>query len=292
MIPYFPPEGGKYRLSLGLKVLAEKDWIEIDDRYATELAEKTRLIQTNRDDIYQALPGSEPHQAELLQFMTTHLSKHHPDRFTPTGHGLRNNLTGKTVRMDEAAPLLTLARLVQEDMTILRPSPEGFRLVAGFVAFPTRWNLSDKIGKVLRDIHEPVPGYDDKLARPMDRLFEGLTDDRLLARANYSLMDDPTLFQPGGHFKSGAGAALTAETIGQEMWFRVERQTLRRLPGSESIVFTVRIHQARLEEVVTTPERAADLRAATEAMPEPMQRYKSLPGFHAALNQWLENQGA
>jgi len=288
VIPYFPPEGGNHRLSLGLKVLAEADWIEIDGHYETELAEKARLVRDHRDAIYQALPDSEPFQAEFIRFLMAHLSKHHPDRFALTDFGLRNNLTGKTVRVDEAAPLLTATRLVQEDMTILRPSPEGFRLIAGLVAFPTRWDLSSKLGKVLRDIHDPVPGYHEKLARPMDRLFAGLTEDRLLWRANYSLLDDPTLFQPGGHFKTGAGADLTAQNIGEKLWFRVERQTLRRLPGSDSIVFTVRIHQDRLKDVVTTPDRAADLLAANSAMPDPMKRYKSLPGFEAALTEWLQ----
>lgn len=292
MIPYFPPEGGKYRLSLGLKVLADEDWIEFDSGYEAELAAKKRLVATHRDAIYQALPGSEPHQAELVGFVCNHLLTFHSDKFEKSGAGIRNRITGETVEIDQSAPLLTLTHLVQEDMTILRPSPEGFRLIAGLVAFPTRWDLSSKLGKVLRDIHEPVPGYDEKLARPMDRLFEGLTSDRLLWRANYSLLDDPTLFQPGGHFKTGAGASLTAETIGDQMWFRVERQTLRRLPDSESVVFTVRIHQALLRDVVTTGERAADLLAATTAMPEPMKRYKSLPGFEAALHRWLEARTA
>ncbi|WP_416897400.1 MAG: heme-dependent oxidative N-demethylase family protein [Minwuia sp.] len=290
MIPYFPPEGGTYRLSLGLKVLAEEDWIEIDGGYEDELAQKRRLVDEQRDTVFQALPGSETAQGEFIDFLSAHLTRHHPNRFEAAPGGICNLTTGETVRPDPGAPLLAAARLIQEDMTVLQPSPEGFRLIAGLVCFPTRWNLSSKLGKPLAAIHDPVPGYAEKLERPMDRLFAGLTADRLLWRQNYSLLDDPELFQPGGHFKDSAGTGLTAAKIGGKLWFRVERQTLRRLPDSETVVFTVRIHQALLQDVVNTPRRAADLLAATRALPEPMKRYKSLPGFEAALTEWLEEK--
>lgn len=290
MIPYFPPEDGNYRLSLGLKVLAKPDWIEIDGQYQADLREKARLLTEHPAQVFQTTPGSEVWQREALHCLNTHLTTFHPDRFATCAEGIANLTTGQTVVADETAPLLAIANLIQEDMTILRPSPEGFRLVAGLVAFPTRWDLSVKMGKVLKDIHGPVPGYAEKLARPMDRLFAGLTEDRLLWRTNYSLLDDPALFQPGGHFKAEAGIDLTADNIGETLWFRVERQTLRRLPGSETVVFTVRIHQALLKDVANTPERASDLLAGTRAMPDEMKRYKSLPGFEGALTTWLEAQ--
>jgi len=288
VIPYFPPQGGGYRMSLGLRVLDDADWIEFGSDYESDLAEKARLIHEHRAQVFQMLPGSEPAQMRQLRFLMDHLIRHQPDRFRAEGDGVRNLTTGETVSPDPSAPLLAATRLVQEDMTILEPSPEGFRLIAGLVTFPTRWDLTSKMGKPLSRIHDPVPGYADKLERPMDRLFAGLTDDRLLWRANYSLLDDPALFQPGGHFKTGAGADLTAGNIGEKLWFRVERQTLRRLPDCENVVFTVRIHQGLLQDVVHSAERAADLLSATRAMPDDMKRYKSLPGFEAALTEWLE----
>lgn len=288
MIPYFPPQGGGYRMSLGLRVLDDADWIEFGSDYESDLAEKARLIGEHRAQVFQMLPGSEPAQMRQIRFLMDHLIRQHSGRFRAEGDGVRNLTTGETVSPDPAAPLLAATRLVQEDMTILEPSPEGFRLIAGLVTFPTRWDLTSKMGKPLSRIHDPVPGYADKLERPMDRLFAGLTDDRLLWRANYSLLDDPALFQPGGHFKTGAGADLTAGNIGEKLWFRVERQTLRRLPDCKNVVFTVRIHQGLLQDVVHSAERAADLLSATRAMPDDMKRYKSLPGFEAALTEWLE----
>ena len=278
MIPYFPAEGGGFRLSLGLKVLADADWIEIDGNYTADLAEKARLLQSNEQDVFRALPGTEAAQQALIEVLTAHLAAHLPDRVPDLP------------AIDPAAPLKAAAAMVQEDILLLQPSPEGHRLIAAILCFPTRWRPADKIGQPLAAIHGPVPGYADKLGRQMDRLFAGMTDDRILWRQNFSLLDDAALFQPGGHFKEGAGLDLTQANIGENLWFRVERQTVRVLPGTDVTVFTVRIHQARLQDVVKSPERASDLLSVVDAMPPDMKRYKSLPGFELPLRAWLQER--
>ncbi|WP_417519949.1 heme-dependent oxidative N-demethylase family protein [Minwuia sp.] len=290
MIPYFPAEGGGFRLSLGLKVLDPADWIEIDGNHESELAQKRALLTDRQNDVFQALEGSQSAQADLMANLQQHLLIHHADRFRPDGASVRNLTTGDTISVDPLSPLRSAARLVQEDILLLQPSSEGHRLIAALLCFPTRWKLADKLGNVLSAIHDPVPGYAEKLARPMDRLFAGLTPERWLWRQNFSLLDDPALFQPGGHFKQGAGKDLSPHTIGEQLWFRVERQTVRLLPETGTTVFTVRIHQARLSEVVHNSSRAADLISTIDAMPEEMKRYKSLPGFEKALRAWLEER--
>ena len=41
-------------------------------------------------------------------------------------------------------------------------------MTAGVVCFPTRWRPSEKIGRTMAAIHEPVPRYDD-IATAVDR---------------------------------------------------------------------------------------------------------------------------
>lgn len=286
-VPYFPPEGGRFRLSLGLKVLDPADWIEVDEHLAEELEEKARLTTTRRDDVFRALPGSVPAQAELLSCLADHLLQRFPELYTGSEGALQVAATGRTVTPDPSTPLLAASALVQEDILLLQSDGESFRLVAGILCFPTRWRLAEKMGKPLRDIHAPVPDYDRALARPMDRLFNGLTPDRMLWRLNFSLLDDPALFQPTGHHRADAGADLTIANLGEKLVFRVERQTLRLLPGTRTAVFTVRIYRAPLGEVVQTPERAADLISAIGEMPPEMRRYKSMEGFLPVLRDWL-----
>lgn len=290
-VPYFPPQGGRFRMVLGLKVLAEADWIEIDAAFAGDLAEKQRLIEIDRAAVFQALPDSVPAQQEFLDHLSDHLCRYHGDTFQRQGAGVHVAPMGRLVVPDPDAPLLAVAALVQEDVLLLQPGPDGaFRLVAGLLAFPTRWSLAEKMGRPLAAIHAPVPGYGAHLERPMDRLFAGLRPGRLLWRSNWSLLDDPALHQPNGHGSGTAGKALDAETVGHRLWFRVERQTLSLLPETGTAVFTVRVHQARLKDKVRTGAEARDMRDAILEMPEEMRRYKSMPGFQAALLQWLEDR--
>ncbi len=274
-------------MTLGLKVLPRADWIEIDSAFADDLAEKQRLLASTPDTVFRMLPGSEPAQLEFIRHLGSHLLTHHRDRFSGTVDCLHVGPTGVEVRPDPAAPLRAAAALVQEDVLLLQRGAEAFHLVAGMLAFPTRWSLAEKMGQPLSAIHAPVPGYDTHLARPMDRLFDRLVPGRLLWRTNWSLLDDPALHQPGGHGQGDAGAKLTPETIGTGLWFRVERQTLSLLPETATAVFTVRIHQASLADQVKLPSQARDLLSAIREMPEPMRRYKSMPGFLPALESWL-----
>lgn len=275
---------------LGLKVLPDADWIEIDSAFARDLAEKRRLLDISPDAVFRMMPGSEPAQREFIDHLTRHLLIHHADRFTGTPDHLHVGDTGVDVRPDPAAPLRAAAALVQEDVLLLQRDADAFHLVAGLLAFPTRWSLAEKMGQPLSVIHAPVPGYDTHLARPMDRLFDRLVPGRLLWRTNWSLLDDPALHQPGGHGQGRAGAALTPGTIGDHLWFRVERQTLSLLPETATAVFTVRIHQASLTDQVKSPAQARDLLSAIQQMPDAMRRYKSMPGFLPALEHWLSSR--
>ncbi|MBV9785849.1 MAG: DUF3445 domain-containing protein, partial [Acidisphaera sp.] len=77
--------------------------------------------------------------------------------------------------------------------------PGPYRLTAASLCFPTRWRLADKIGKPMQAIHATVPLYAERLARPVDRFFEKLAPQRPVFRTNFSLLDNPALFQQGGH---------------------------------------------------------------------------------------------
>src|SRR3546814_9382484 len=84
-------------------------------------------------------------------------------------------------------------------------------------------------------IHDPVPGFNDRLARPVDRFFDRVEAGRLYMRLNWSVMDDPALFQPAGHGRAGHDTAITAENAGEMLWLRIERQKI----GRAHVVTTV-----------------------------------------------------
>jgi hypothetical protein len=134
-----------------------------------------------------------------------------------------------------------------------------------------------------------VPLYADRLARPVDRFMLHVKQGHIAQRLNWSVMDDPTLFQPTGHGREEVNSAVTIQNAGETLNLRVERQTLRRLPRSGAVLFGIRVHVYPLAQAVTTPADAARLAAAVRALPAELIRYKSLGTFRGALLGWLES---
>jgi hypothetical protein len=256
------------------------------------MAEKRRLLETEHDDVFAATAPSDAARQEALEMIAAALTAHHPAWFTGDGDVLRNHLTGESLTIGSADPLEQAGRLVQEDLCLIQNSNEGPVFTAAVLCFPSRWRLLDKIGKPLSAVHGPVPLYADRLAGPVNRFMRHLKPGHIAARLNWSLLDDPALFQPGGKWRADGNAGITARNAGSRVFLRVERQTLRRLPVSEAVLFGIRVHVYPLERVIDRPDRAAALAAAVQALPAEIQHYKSLLPFRKALLAWLQAANA
>ena len=99
----------------------------------------------------------------------------------------------------------------------------------------------------------------------MERYFQRLAVDKPVARNNYGIQVirgeregiDPeelawseTTNGPEDEFAHGRYNEFTATTRASEIRLRSERQTLRRLPRSGAIVFTIRVYLTEIEEMV------------------------------------------
>jgi hypothetical protein len=133
-----------------------------------------------------------------------------------------------------------------------------------------------------------VPFYGERLARPVDRFMGHVRPGHIAVRLNWSVMEDPALFQPTGKWRTAQDATITEQNAGDRLFLRIERQTLRRLPVSGAVLFGIRVHVYPLSGAVTTPEIAAGLAAAVRALPIEIAHYKSLPMFQIALLDWLD----
>ena len=282
-----PFEAGAYRMAMDLVSVAETEWFEIDALYSAEMAEKRRLLACSRDAVFAAMAVSDAARAEALETVVEALTRHHPACFSRDGAVVRNALTGECWNMGSIDPLDLAGRLVQEDLCLVQNGAAGPVFTAAALCFPSRWRLVEKIGKPLAAVHGPVPFYADRLARPVDRFMRQLKPGHIAARFNWSLLDDPALFQPGGKWRVDERSDVTVENAGRSVFLRVERQTLRRLPASEAVLFGIRVHVYPLERVIDQPERAVALAAAVRALPAEVQRYKSLLPFRAAVLGWL-----
>lgn len=291
---YVPFRAGPFRLLAGLQPLDLQDWIEPDEHLARELAEKERLLRERHHEVFAAFPEALAGSTEVLELLVAHLPTRFPTLYRGEGDLLCNLVTGQRWNMSQHVlhPLDLAGRLVQEDLCLMRHDPVTltYRLVGASLCFPTRWRLADKMGKALTAIHEPVAGYEEHLAVTVDRFFDRLKVEKPVWRLNWGLIDDPALFQPTGHGRQGLNPDITAENAGEKLWIRMERQTLRRLPRTQDVLFTIRVYVRPLQELRSHPERAATLASALRNMPEPTRRYKSLSPFLDAVLAWLERK--
>ncbi|TVQ30709.1 MAG: DUF3445 domain-containing protein [Geminicoccaceae bacterium] len=265
-------QDGAYKLAMGLNRLELDDWLWCTEHYAAEIAHKRHLLDQGAD-IVAELPEAAPAVAETLALIEAHLA-----RFAP------QLLPGAT-----APPLIRAGLLVQEDLCLMAPSTDGYRLVAAFLAFPARWRLADKIGQPMRAIHTPVPGFAERLGATADRFFGAIAVERPVWRANWSILDDPELHQPEAK-RRYQRIEVTPENAGERLWLRVERQTLRRLPETGMVLFTIHTFVRPLADIAADPRAAQALADRLDEMPAAMLAYKNMAGLKPAVQAYLRGQ--
>jgi hypothetical protein len=280
---------------MGLVAQPEDALIELDALYPDEIAQRRALFAEQHAEVFATTPASAAARRAVLDRLAAYLPARFPDHFTRDGARLDNRLTGESWDLSalQADPLEVAARLVQEDLCIVQPDAAGsILLTAGAVCFPSRWRLADKIGRPLAAVHQAVPFYGEKLARPVDRFMAMVRPGRLAMRLNWSIVDDAALFQQGGKFVGDHNPAITADNAGAALFVRAERQTLSRLPVDDAVLFTIRVHVYPLDRIAARADIAARLADAVRALPAETAFYKSLPQFRAALLAWLDRRAA
>ena len=288
---YIPFLGGKHRLTMGLMPLRLSDWIEVDGKFEDELAQKNILLAERPAEVVATRLGSEAAQQEVLQLLVEHLSEYHGNLLRREGEKLILPTIGQIHDMAEwrSAPIDLAGRLAQEDFCLMAPGKEGYTLEAASLCFPSRWRLADKIGHPMGLIHAPVPGYREKLERPVGRFFDYLDASRPVWRVNWSLNDDPSLFQPVRRLESEPDEAITTNNAGQRIFLRCERQTIRRLPVTGWVLFTIKTHVDPLSSLAGRPDIAEALAGSIRSLPDGSRRYKNIMPFEKSVLAYLDS---
>lgn len=273
---------------MGLRPLKTARWLEVDRQRAATLAEKGRLLCEVHDRVVASLPGSEPAGAELLVAVLDNLDRHHPG--TVTRHPdatVEDCTTGHIVDTRGLHPVDAAGRLVAEDLCVMEQVEGAWTMTAASLCFPSRWTLAAKLGRDITAIHAPVPGFGEALARPTANVLNRLRTDRPVWRLNWTLIDRPDLHQPD---PAGRRSPPPLTDPGRELWFRVERQTLRRLTDRPAITFTIRTYVTSLADLlIDHPETAAALRTALSTVPDETIAYKGWEGVVDPVLAWLDS---
>ena len=275
---------------MGLVALQLKDWIEADEHFYDELKEKKQLLISNYPEVFASRPGSLPAQTEVLALVLKHMEKYCPGVLTiEQDEVILPKLKWKFRISDfEESPLDLCGRLVQEDLCLMAPGPDGYTLEAASLCFPARWRLMDKMGLPMSGIHKPVPDYSEKLSRPVDSFFNRIDVDRPVWRVNWSLTTDPTMFQPVRQKHSASELSITSKNAGDKVYIRCERQTLRRLPDTGWILFTIKTYLDKVSKLHKHPKEAQNLSSLLRSAPTTLLSYKNIHHFLEPLLVYLD----
>jgi hypothetical protein len=273
-MPYLPfmdgPADAGFRWRLGVRPLDLDDWFEYGPDADAALARKGELNQQHPDTVFAVLDDVESEASEVAVAISAHIDA-----------PLRPDLH----------PLDAAARLVAEDLVMMveRPGPDGLRLVfgGGSVCFPNRWDLRSKLGLTMAEVHAPVAQLNDQLSRPIDGFLDRLRPDRSFWRLGWGILDTDDWYTPvdGSAAPRPTGPDRPSPTGPDPaaMWLRVERETLRRFPATNAVLFTIRTYVAPLDLAVTTVEHRARLATQLASMPDDVRGYKDLATTATAI---------
>lgn len=108
----------------------------------------------------------------------------------------------------------------------------------------------------------------------------------LICRHNYFMQTTDALFQQEPFFDKVPATPPHIEDIR----IRHERQTLRRLPKTGAILFTVRTYLLPVVELSDEPESIRELLGAVREMHPEMARYKGKQIWGSVVEQWCEQK--
>lgn len=264
-----PPEA-----AMGTRALDEDRWLLVDDEWAAQRDAARGLLRDRPRDVL-AGDVSMPVARALDSEVRAWLERRGLEELTP--HGGTYGYGGTSGRMSLAVTRFHIA----EDLCILTPSDGAWILSAGAVCFPSYWRLTDKIGRPLDDVHEPVPGYPGALATRVDSFLDRLRPGRGVWRRNWSIHATDALFVPEHPHDAGALPPPPSR------WLRSEYQTLRRLHGVDAVVFTIRTQQVPLAALESRSDHRAAIVAAVRAWTPHQRAYKG-GAVDDALLDWLD----
>ncbi len=185
-------------------------------------------------------PDTEAHVLDWKRAILTE-----PDRV------FRQSDAGKTAAQEAAhlvgdalekpcSDLLGASALVSDDLVVMSPVKGDWLCTALTLTAPTFFPIDAAFGHDLTALHGPVPDG-ARLAQRIGRVFDGLRPDLVLERYNWTLQCGPDRHTPHGAPLRARAASVALRDAETSLHLRVERQTIRRLPQTGAVLFTIRV---------------------------------------------------
>lgn len=238
-------------------------------------------------------PSSLEAQRETLELLIGYLPTRYPELYTyhKSSHSLTVHPIETTFKINEwkHCPLLLCSRIVHEDLVLVRPGEalpdakdgtDGYYMAAACVLFSFN-DVPQKLGKPVEFIHAPVPGYRKHLRTTMNVMFSKLLPEKPMWRNNWGLTKSASLDEPySGSYQTRVAnnikTGVTEEEV-KAMHLKVEYQTIRRLPRTGYLLFTVKVMKDPIVSLEEVPSKAPQcLAASIRGMSPAMRSYKGI----------------
>jgi len=314
--------------SHGLRALRfDRDWLESasdKEKFEKEMRVRRALLANAKENGVVVWSDEASDAAEeCLKIAVNWLCERYPERYAVTEDGC--------VRVDEWTSdrpveehrgrnaLVLLGHLIQEDLCFMRPQEldDGsttYVFNAGVVCFS--FDPQKRRDKALRALHAPVPDYESKMSRVVDKIFDNLHVNRPMWRANWAVQNSDEIittdapWHPSnraiggvemrssfdnlsktfadeahvGYMDPLSDLPTRPEDVPESMFLRVEYETIVRLPRTGYILFTIHTYLDALGDFDEECS-AALLRAMRQSSAKELD-YKSLG--HEPLRQVVE----
>ena len=211
---YIPFKGGVGGPRIGLAPLPkDKPWFEFDEDKEVQLELKKKLLWGGNAECFKSTQDSLPAQTEATDLLKGFV---------------------------HTASFYSISRYVQDDLCIMEKRDGEWRLTAASVCFPTGWELHHMFNKTVHELHEDVADlpFRDVLSNKLDQVTE-----EIQWRLNWFLYarsdlrhDYPNTLE---HRK---WIGVDKYNIGSNLFIRYERQTIRKLPKTGALLFTIRVY--------------------------------------------------
>jgi len=237
-------------------------------------------------------------QTELRHAVSTHLATHFPQLFTLNGSLLTAQSDGNTLNLhdDSDDPLRQLSRIVQEDFMLIQEIDGRQTITAAANAYSSSGRLVASVGRNLRWAHEPVPHLSASLGLRIDRIIASVHENSPCARFNWQLTPLSSIFLPPDPHAANQAALKSVRArlqedpalAGQLLNVRVERQTLRRLPATRAIAFSIHTYSDPLASIATDFSSVQSMLKLLRQYSGDRLRYTEMDGIQEAVVMWLE----
>ena len=273
--PYLPFLDGPASLNVRAKPIELSAWLTPDTEAAVPgvMDSKERHLEDYdlRREVFRLLPSAWEAANEAGLLVLDHVMPDHgfaPDNY-PRGSWL-----------------FPASLSVSDDLCVMVPEDGSYRLSAASLCAASYWSLERNIGLPLGGLHQPLPGQGAGLEQRIVRVFDGLQPDVILERFNWTVQFEDQRHMPSSGPMLKRLSSCTPDVAAEHLYLRVERQTLRKLPQTNAVLFTIRVALDPLGVVLSDADHRMAFVSAWSETAEDIRTYKQWSYFDPAV-EWL-----